>query len=370
MQGRDPPSLAAAVFDWPAAPGFAAPAQPIPADWREQFISQHVLSSRIALCGLFKSCGVGRQWVLARAPSATLTLNFSATAEVSDRLRQLSAVRRDLLARSSSSSDGLLTKLVVVCDEQCAQYGPFSALPHALADCGQAITELQIKAATEDSWPEFSTASALVAGMAAVCPRLKSLSVGFPCLLPTPAALPCLTELQFQLRLDDDGEAENAPAVLQGVARLLPQLSELHATPCPYVGYDWVPDVGIWEMIFTPQSTTHTLTSLTTSDALDLTLLRLILEHAPALRCLEVYRINLYSDQFAEKEWQASELYVENMEDSYCNDCLTHLPRSSGQLTFTEEVMLYASCSEVRSSSMCIVQMTCASTMAMYTPVC
>ncbi len=264
MQGRDPPSLAAAVFEWPAAPGFTAPSQPIPADWLEQFISQHVLPDAAVLCGLFQSCGAGRQWVLTHAPQAALALDFSAAVSAVTHYQRLPAVRQCLLARSSSSSsDGLSTKLVVVCDEQCAQYGPFSGLPHALADCGQCITDLQLKLVDEDVWPQVSTGSAFLAGMAAVCPRLTSLSTNVTSTLPPPTALPHLTRLVLRKTViwGDGSPDDPGPPVLQSAARLLPQLSTLEFKPsCEEI--EQTPFIHL----LTPASTSHTLTTIITSE--------------------------------------------------------------------------------------------------------
>ncbi len=354
MEGDKQPSLAAAVFNWPAAPGFIDPPQPIPADWREQFISQYVLPDTEVLCGLYRSCGAGRQWVLTRAPHATLTLDCSAAAAVPDRLHQLSAVRRDLLARSSS--DSLPTKLVVVCDKQCAKDGPFSALSRALADCGQAITDLQVMSGEGSQAPAFSTASAFLAEMAAVCPRLISLSINVPCLLPPPSALPHVTKLHFQLEVragDDAGEPipdYHTPAVLQSAARLLPQLTTLQ----PHFVYRYADDYDEeptlpWHSLFTPpQSTPQTLTCFKTTSCLDEELLELLLNHAPALRCLEVGPVQLSAGEFSQGEWGVTELHASGvMYDSYHTHSLACLPLSGLLTIHIPSVRFFATSAEV-----------------------
>ncbi len=350
MQGRDPPSLAAAVFDWPAAPGFTTPAQLIPADWLEQFISQHVLPDPAVLCGLFQSCGAGRQWVLARAPTATLTLDFSATVSAVTHYQRLPAVRQCLLARnSSSSSDSLPTKLVVVCDEQCAQYGPFSGLPHALADCGQAITDLQFRSGEGSQAPALSTASPFLAGMAAVCPRLTSLSTNVTCTLPTPAALPHLTRLVLAaMTWGQDTAEEHAPAV-QSAARLLPQLTTLQVNITytnPMAG------LTVWHHLHTPDSTSHTLTSIQTDDYLDDAQLWLLLNYAPALQRLTVGHVHLESDEHAGRQWRLTELVCEraNGLDRYrSSDTLVCLPvNSGGQMSIhVEQLALFVTSDQV-----------------------
>ncbi len=103
----------------------------------------------------------------------------------------------------------LPTALVVKCSEDgCPAYGPFSALPHALAGYGQHITSVTLNTAEQDTCPDWQPAAAFVRGIAVVCPNLTTLATDFPFLLPPPDLLTCLTHLTIELPLEGEWDEE------------------------------------------------------------------------------------------------------------------------------------------------------------------
>ncbi len=266
MQGGEQFSLGGALFGWPHAGECASPDEHAPEAWLLLFRNKHATSD--ILYAAMTACKAGRElWTeqLQTAPSATLTLDFSSDPPAEDGWERLGAARRALKTRGKHTDHSLTTArhaqclavaqkltlprskhtrapllragacvplsvaclsvhrvyllacyrvlagplptaLVVKCNEDgCPQHGLFSALPHALAGCGQHITSVTLTATQKAGYPDLATASALVRGIAAVCPNMTFLAFDFPCLLPPPALLPSLTHLKIDLPLEPDG---------------------------------------------------------------------------------------------------------------------------------------------------------------------
>lgn len=60
---------------------------------------------------------------------------------------------------------------------------------------------------------------------------------------------------------------------------------------------------ALWDVLFTPTSTTHTLTHFTTRAILDQPLLRALLRHVPNLTHLTVHSMAVTLTDESEKEW-------------------------------------------------------------------
>ncbi len=107
-------SLAAAVFDFPAAPGHSTPQQNVPDSWLELFTSQYADAG--VFLGIFTSCRAGRDWALRTAPQIRVTLNFKAAPSLAGRMRQATAAL-DIL-RTRSTQCGLApARLTVIRDD-------------------------------------------------------------------------------------------------------------------------------------------------------------------------------------------------------------------------------------------------------------
>ncbi len=94
-------SLAAALFDFPAAPGRSAPQQRAPDSWLELFTSKHADDE--VFLGIFQSCRAGRDLVLCRAPQARARLDCTAAQSLAGWMRQLTAVWAGLRTRSTQA---------------------------------------------------------------------------------------------------------------------------------------------------------------------------------------------------------------------------------------------------------------------------
>lgn len=82
-----------------------------------------------------------------------------------------------------------------------------------------------------------------------------------------------------------------------------------------------------WQFIFNPAHTTHTLTHLSTTDELGSQLLKLLLEHTPALQYLQVSSVAV-GREYSDRQWALKQLRVTHERAVTCRQ-LASLPRST-----------------------------------------
>ncbi len=78
-----------------------------------------------------------------------------------------------------------------------------------------------------------------------------------------------------------------------------------------------------WDLLFTAPS--HTLTHFSTNTELDDTLLGILLDSAPALKCVSVDMISLDEDTHMNRTWAVETVCVESEEDGL--ECVRYLPK-------------------------------------------
>lgn len=282
-------SLAAGLFEFPAASDCYAPDEMPPGAWLVLFVGEHADDG--VYKGIFTMCKAGRAWVLRTAPKARLTLGCPS--EPGDKTdawcaRLTGGLRQDLLTR------GALPVSVSVRGRQCAHTDTLcSTIVSTLRD-SPAITALEISQfGNQPQWcAAFIT---MLQQLAPQLPQLTSLTLD-PCLpfLPPLASLPQLRSLTVSL----DPEAQGAPSIdscLTSCAAYLTLLTTVTLCEDTQAEADW-------SLLLRPASTTHTLTSFTTERDLDDRLLVLLLLHAPALQRLSVGCMALRADH-SDKQW-------------------------------------------------------------------
>ncbi len=94
-------SLAAALFDFPAADGHSTPHQHAPDSWLELFTSKHADGE--VFLGIFRSCRAGRDLVLCRASQAKFWFNCLSAESLASQQRRLAAVWAGLRTRGTQA---------------------------------------------------------------------------------------------------------------------------------------------------------------------------------------------------------------------------------------------------------------------------
>ncbi len=258
----------------------------------------------------------GRDYVLRRAKSAALTLDAQDSQPFDKWRQQLRSTQLALSARGilpssltlSGSGNDIRAQLV----------------PGALMGVGAGITHLSYK----PSPPDDPARTALLKDTVAALTGLQSLQLCCPCAIPSPSLLPNLTALTAFVAAENfPDNPQHVPHEQLGrsIGALLPQLHSL-ALPA----HDkYLIDAGpsqLFNHIFT-QGHTHTLTHLSFDANLHDTLMDLLLEHAPGLRKLSVYDLELAQDH-SRKEWRLEQLMVEQEPETPLVQ-LSRLPGSS-----------------------------------------
>lgn len=197
---------------------------------------------------------------------------------------------------------------------------------------------------------------------AAAFPQITQLELSAcACPLPPPSALPKLTTLLLSIPATydmpgSDGKVHLPPAeLLSSVSQYLAQLTDLDISRDKGYKSGPAPPPPLkfpWHHLFTPHTTTHTLTDFTTSDPLTDELLGLLLRSAPALNTLSVSAVQLGSDH-SDSAWVLVRLSLtdEQVESHGVYGSVTRLPNCGEgrtEVSFDGEVSLVATSSTVR----------------------
>ncbi len=277
-------------------------------------IAQHILAhldppGRLAL---FRSSRTTRGWVLEGSEKASLQLNVSERARSP---KQLPAVRSALITRTTS-------RTVLVLD-QCPTTGPGAGQIIAqLQGATACVTEVVIRAL---STPELSTVPPFPLPCAALS-HITSLQPS-PCSfkLPPSKHLPQLRSLSATLlQCRTDGGKK---ALYNSINAYLAQLVSLQLDRPAGARHQL-----LWSRLFTPATTTHTLTKLSTDAPLCDQLLRLLLKHAPRLQELAALELAL-SESFRDEQWGLRRLDITRAKTVLGSSELSLLPhRDTGRL--------------------------------------
>ncbi len=236
MPQRGKFSLGAACFGGITADDRAEAGAHAPETWLALF-AKH--ASPAVLLGLFSSSRAFRDFVLATAPTATVTLDTTTTHTYDEWQARLEAVRQALAAR-----DGRDTTIRLVCDDSTYSATITALIPSDLQAAGGCIRGLSIEGADVR---ERGRALAVVLDRAAVAfPQLTRLRLdGCACALPDAAKLPHLRELwllesdrdldpdpdEYIVESDNESDPIDAWRLVSSCAPYLPQLTTLTLQP-------------------------------------------------------------------------------------------------------------------------------------------
>lgn len=298
--------LGAALFGFPAAHGDEDEYLQSLDAWVQLFLTAHADAG--VLKGVATSCKAGRDLVLQSAPKARLEVTCSQQQANEAWGKRLACIQQALSVRRSTHG---ATTLAVICDrdydrdysdskgKKREDQGPacLALIPERLAGAGESITELQVWSTHQISTTAFLTSAA------PHFPNLRTLDLQiFPAALPSPTALPKLTQLSIDFYC---GPYDGAAMICESISALITQLTSLEFSACDH----W-PDP--WPVILSPETTTTTLTKLSTRYPLDDTLLGLLLSHTPSLTHLGVSEVILsWEGTYTGREWGLQQLCVE-----------------------------------------------------------
>ncbi len=284
-QGRPRISLAAALFGFSAAAGYAEPYTCETGPWLSHFVRKHADGAVYA--GLFPTCRGGRDWSLQFAPTATFTLDTTERLQPDAWLARVLRRRDALIARGS-----LPTRLVIRGTDSQHSRAAMTVVLAQFQGHTAAISDITLQSAMVNM--VCTAFSDLLPLVAQVIPHLTTLTLSpaIPTLPPT-NAFPQLTSINVSLR--------GAPAAvvndcLRSCASYLPQITSLSIDDYAGGGEPH------WSLLFNPASTSNTLTTFTTSKDLTNTLVRLLVQHAPVLERLRVPRVRLNGDH-SDRTW-------------------------------------------------------------------
>ncbi len=311
-------SLAGALFGWPPAPGHTAPDEQVPDAWILQFSEQYVEPDPAVLSGLFCSCRAGRDGVLRTADCITLTLDTTTPQPLSAWQRRLQVVGQGHAGKDMPTTLHVLCNTSTHSAAQCASI-PALASAHSDTIAGLAVHD---KSHGAEPSPVFASVLQLCAAAAHKLVYLETNSTAGT--LPPPAHVPMLRELRVVLVCREDELTAREQDACRSIGALVPQLTHLTVTHVLPFDVLRLTD-GPWEPIFTPQTTSHTLTTLTTNAILDDELMTLLLDHAPALEHVECYMLETGSVSHMGREWGVCELVINDAQN--CEECLQFLPK-------------------------------------------
>ncbi len=358
MQRQRPASLGAFLFGFPPQDGYSDSDEQAPDAWRILFVTEHADGG--VLWGLLCSCQAGRDLILQVAAQATLHFDFAAAEQPAGVwLRRLHTARRALVRRGAK---GTRLALTVGTDSLPA----FTAAAVLLREPLPAIAELRVRAAREvvdyeAKIPHGRTITGLLQCAAPSLINLRTLSIEDTIVtLPPNTLLPHVIELKLQVPLADllfGYEAE----VQDMCTHLAPYVRQVHSLCLD--GVNGPPqtdeDIGAqtllhWPTIFSPATTSTTLTHFTCDECLTDQLLGLLLAHAPALKRLGVWRVDLESDAHRGKVWGVEYLSLLGWVDD--RGGMQHLPSTTAG-TLKIEIGLHV-WFEVQGPQVCYVACT------------
>ncbi len=217
--------------------------------------------------GLLACSRAARDWVLTTAPQATLTLRPPVICNPMNEWQvQLAAVQRALATRG-----GLPTRVVLALSHT-SEDASVNLIPGALQGA-LGVADVSIPFIEYDK----PALTALVQGLAAALPSLRTLKLECPCHLPPPSLAPQLSSLSIRVT---QGCFQAQVVELGHVAQYLCQLVSLAVT---FGNSRYAPNGGVaWSRLFTHP--TQSLTKLSTNTTLYEALLDAILSHSPCLQ--------------------------------------------------------------------------------------
>lgn len=283
--------LAAPIFDFPTPPGYTAPHQAAPGPWLVLFRKKHAKGGVYE--GMLKASKTGRTWALQTAPEARLTLDTTCVEDTDVWMARLQRDRAALAERGS-----LPTVIRVYCDDSPESMAACSVIPTVFYGQGAGVAELSFcnGDCTEESAPAYT---ALLHAIAVAIPQLPALHLDVCVLtLPPPTSLPQLNSLYVS------APRPFTDSCIRSCAAYLPQLTTFSVNDEPHE------DPIDWSLLFSPASTTTTLTSFLTHQCLDDSLLSRLLQHAPALEQLSVGNIDLRTD-YSQRQWAVSRIVLD-----------------------------------------------------------
>ncbi len=306
-------SLGAAFNFGQPAPGYKQPAEPVPGAWQIRFFAAYADAE--VLRGLFTTSRAGP--VLALEAASLFGVQHSA-ASLAASPKRLAWLRHALAARGSRP-----TSWALAADPPPAQGTDTLVLTlDHLRQYTTGTTHLKFTSAA--GAPYLSQALAALQPTLTF-PNLTTLDLSvIPTALPAPTTLPRLTALSLCVPDVDDPAAE--VLLFSSAAPYLPQLVSLtlsKANDQLFAGH-------VWPVLFTAQSTTRTMTSVSVAAVLDSALVRLLLDHAPEVNRVSVDRVSLGDEvDLSNKQWAVRELTIMTR-NSQCTRHLARLPLSSG----------------------------------------
>ncbi len=286
-------SLGAAAFGGQPDDSCAHPDEQAPLAWQRMLVQ---LADPPALRGLFTSCRGGRDLVLAHAPQVALTLPLLLDQPYEQWIAQHYQLKSALITRGR-----LPTRLHIDgWDGRREPQVQGTPLPmQLLAVLLQPTTAAGIsEAVIQSKCPQHPQPSAVTQVLAAL-PSLTrlELSSAQPITLPHPTHLPLLRELSVECSVQ---------AISSNLALYIPQLTSLQLE-----GTSNVPAGIPCALLFTAAAPAqHLTTFIARNTSLTDELLELLLDHAPALACLSVSRIQLLDTQYVSRVWGVTDLTV------------------------------------------------------------
>ncbi len=279
------------MINAPPAPGFVGPQEDLPGPWIDLFQEQH--AGPTGYSGLFTSCCPGRDWALQHSSKATLTIDSTVELSIAEWARRLDAARQALQTRGAQA-----TSLVVVLADTPHSSAACQWLVDALAPAASGVQSLTVRVEPVPAAASaVERASSFLLSAASVFTSISTLAVRNAfCVIPPPPQLPHLTHIDMQC----DGQLPEA--CFAAIAARLGQLTSLRLN-------SYRPPTD-WPLLFSPATTTHTLTHFSTDRQLTGQLLRLLVEHAPGLTQLGIHDIDPNMGVYSRRVWGVHSLCV------------------------------------------------------------
>lgn len=237
-----------------------------------------------------------QDWALSHAPNATRSFYCEHPRSEQELSRLLTAAARSLALRG-----GRRTNVALCCAPGPATDAALGALSQGLSGAGAGVSWLTLVTGFEHI---SSTVAHFVRNVApSVFPNLTNISFWGPLYpLPPPNHMPQLRVVAASRIVR---HSASALAFYDSVALYMPQLDSLDMGL-----YDQEHVAAVYERLFCPASTSHTLTHFNTGNYLTDDLLDLLLTHAPALTQLDVIAFDEGLGDHSGKEWGVGQVRV------------------------------------------------------------
>ncbi len=241
-------SLGAAFFGCNPADGHYSPGQQVPDAWLLSLASYEGV-----LSGVFSSCRAGREWVLASARTAKLTLDTS-TAQADEQAwrRRLDALHGHLCTRAQQQPKQGASLYILTTREQSTSPA-FQLLPGLITAASGAMNFLSVKLHDREQRFDSSVLEGFLQRAAPGLTNLSTLSVMCgTCALPALALLPRLQSVYMDL--PHDLAQSTVAAVLDSIRPYMGQLKHLTLGLARPEGDE--PDSFPWYLLFPPATAT------------------------------------------------------------------------------------------------------------------